>query len=177
MQASLRRRAVKMSVEKAVGEKTFSLQETLPSLPVPGLEETLRRYVASVRPLVSAEELAETKRRVAELLGGEGPRVQEALERKASRSRNWLTTLWEDEAYLKLRFPLAPFVNFGGSSQNFQAWPPTPGTQVPYSMPFLVVLDFIIISPQSNVQDTRQRTFTNHPDLTAFVGMYRDKEV
>lgn len=54
-------------------------QPEFPRLPIPLLEETLRRYVRALEGLQDAREHEATKRAVNDFLKGEGPRIQEKL--------------------------------------------------------------------------------------------------
>jgi carnitine O-acetyltransferase len=58
---------------------TFAAQDKLPKLPIPDLEDTCKRYLASLEPLQSAREYAESKRAVDSFLHNEGPDLQEKL--------------------------------------------------------------------------------------------------
>ena len=59
--------------------RTFARQGELPSLPIPPLEETCRRYLRALEGLQEPREHAETKRSVEEFLHNDGPRIQEKL--------------------------------------------------------------------------------------------------
>ncbi|MBU2580837.1 MAG: choline/carnitine O-acyltransferase [Alphaproteobacteria bacterium] len=82
--------------------KTFDLDATLPDLPVPRLEDTLARYLESVRPLVDDATFADVEAAAGELLepGSVGRLLQQALEVRAALRDNWLSGWWEDVAYL-----------------------------------------------------------------------------
>ena len=54
-------------------------QANLPKLPIPELEDTCRRYLASLRELQDTDEHEATKRAVDEFLKGDGPRIQAKL--------------------------------------------------------------------------------------------------
>uniref|UniRef100_A0A8D0DT93 Choline/carnitine acyltransferase domain-containing protein n=1 Tax=Salvator merianae TaxID=96440 RepID=A0A8D0DT93_SALMN len=81
----------------------------LPRQPLPLLAETMARYLRSLEPLVSPEELEQTEQLVAEFQApdGEGDRLQERLQRRAARMENWITDWWVQSAYLESRLPLA----------------------------------------------------------------------
>lgn len=81
---------------------TFDLDKNLKPLPVPTLAETCVRYLASVEPLVEAEDFERIKQRIAELQapGGVGEKLQAALEARAEGMDNWLLDWWADAAYL-----------------------------------------------------------------------------
>ena len=82
--------------------RTFDLDGTLPSLPVPSLEESVQHYLDSVEPLVDAPIFSDIKAAAEELLqpDGAGRKLQAALEARAERCENWLAGWWEDVAYL-----------------------------------------------------------------------------
>ena len=53
-------------VHKKVVGRMFSLQDSLPKLPVPALDATLQKYLKTVRPLVSDEDYKQTQQYVEE---------------------------------------------------------------------------------------------------------------
>lgn len=59
--------------------RTFARQGDLPQLPIPPLEETLKRYLRALEGLQDRREHEETKRAVEEFLHNDGPRAQEKL--------------------------------------------------------------------------------------------------
>lgn len=67
-------------------------QEGLPRLPVPALQQTLDRYLLTLQPIVSEEELNHTKGLVDEFRksGGVGERLQNGLQRRAKKTENWV---------------------------------------------------------------------------------------
>jgi Choline/Carnitine o-acyltransferase. len=72
--------------------RTFEHDDSLPSLPVPSLQHTLERYLDSVKPFVTEEEFAQTKKIVSEFEQGIGKTLHEKLLRRAKRERNWVCT-------------------------------------------------------------------------------------
>lgn len=58
---------------------TFAAQESLPKLPIPDLESTMKKYLSSLDPLQTAREHADSERAVAEFLRTTGPDLQEKL--------------------------------------------------------------------------------------------------
>ena len=75
-----------------------SHQAKLPRVPLPGLEETLQRYLESVRPITTPAEFAATKEHVAAFLEGDGPRLQaDLMERDAhSPHTSYVKPFWDD---------------------------------------------------------------------------------
>ncbi|RLN57935.1 hypothetical protein BBJ29_005956 [Phytophthora kernoviae] len=93
--------------------KTYELQSSLPHLPVPSLEATLEKYLRSLEPFVTEEELNKTRALVKEFgkPQGEGVALQTELFQRAQERENWLAEWWEQVAYLSDRTPNALFVN------------------------------------------------------------------
>ncbi|XP_033762348.1 peroxisomal carnitine O-octanoyltransferase-like isoform X2 [Pecten maximus] len=112
-------------------EKTFQFQSGLPSLPVPDLQNTLRKYLDSVKPHVTPEEYTRTESIVHQFGSGVGQELQQKLQNKAQNSRNWLEKWWEDMAYFEGRYPIAPLVNLGGLFPYANhCYPAKAGTQI-----------------------------------------------
>jgi carnitine O-acetyltransferase len=78
---------------------TFSLQHTLPKLPVPSLEESCALYLKSLLPIQTPEEHAKTKAIVADFLASELSKSlqQRLIDIDHSSPTNWL----EDNFWLK----------------------------------------------------------------------------
>ncbi|OWF54638.1 carnitine O-acetyltransferase-like [Mizuhopecten yessoensis] len=93
--------------------KMFSLQASLPRLPVPPLDQTLNKYLKSVRPLLSDEEFKNTEQIVQEFSKNPGPKLQTLLEHRASQEENWLSEWWMKTAYLEFRSPVTVNVSPG----------------------------------------------------------------
>ncbi|KAF9572423.1 hypothetical protein EC968_009901 [Mortierella alpina] len=89
---------------------TLSLQHTLPKLPVPTLEETLSKYIRSIEPLATSEELERSKALAKDFLkpGGLGQTLQQRLlDVERAAPDNWLDdTWWISKAYHEWREPL-----------------------------------------------------------------------
>lgn len=91
-------------------------EDSLPHLPVPSLEETGRRYLKSVHPLVSTSEFENTKKAVEAFIrpGGEGEPLQNRLLERAAnpKIKNWIAEWWNEAAYLGYRDPVIPYVSY-----------------------------------------------------------------
>ncbi|KAG0245852.1 acyltransferase ChoActase/COT/CPT [Mortierella sp. GBAus27b] len=89
---------------------TLSLQHTLPKLPVPTLEETLAKYLRSIEPLTTPEELERNKALAKDFIkpGGLGQALQQRLlDVDRAAPNNWLDdTWWISKAYHEWREPL-----------------------------------------------------------------------
>jgi carnitine O-acetyltransferase len=87
----------------------LELKSSLPRLPVLPLEDTAKRYVEYLAPLVSEDQLRYTQRLVNEFVKGEGPNLQQELVRLDQESpTSWLEGWW-DCGYLEYRVPT--FIN------------------------------------------------------------------
>lgn len=91
-------------------------QDSLPRLPVPALEDTAKRYLKSLHPLLSEIEFDHSKKAVAEFIkpGGVGDKLQEKLValREDPNTKNWIYDWWNDAAYLSYRDPVVPYVSY-----------------------------------------------------------------
>ncbi|RCI10685.1 hypothetical protein L249_5389 [Ophiocordyceps polyrhachis-furcata BCC 54312] len=91
-------------------------QDSLPRLPIPTLEETAKRYLKSLHPLLSKAEYENSQQAVADFMkpGGIGSRLQERLiaKREEPAVQNWLYEWWNEAAYLAYRDPVVPYVSY-----------------------------------------------------------------
>ena len=91
-------------------------EESLPRLPVPTLEETSKRYLKSVHPLLNEVEYENTKRAVDAFAkaGSMGHQLQKRLQarREDPKHKNWIYEWWNDAAYLSYRDPIVPYVSY-----------------------------------------------------------------
>ncbi|KAL8751671.1 MAG: hypothetical protein Q9184_005998 [Pyrenodesmia sp. 2 TL-2023] len=91
-------------------------EDSLPRLPVPTLEETAKRYLKSVQPLLKQPEFENTRRAVEEFVqpGGKGQELQKRLQahRDDPKHKNWIYEWWNDAAYLSYRDPIVPYVSY-----------------------------------------------------------------
>ena len=91
-------------------------EDSLPRLPVPTLEETSKRYLKSVHPLLNRSEYESTKKVVEAFVksGGIGEKLQKRLlaRRDDPKHKNWIYEWWNDAAYLTYRDPVVPYVSY-----------------------------------------------------------------
>ncbi|KAG0211100.1 Carnitine O-acetyltransferase mitochondrial [Mortierella sp. GBA30] len=100
-------------------------QAELPSLPIPPLEQTLARYLETVRPLTTDEEFERTVAEVEafkqEQGQGSGPgpggreldrRLREHARKCEERGTSWLAEWWDDYAYFTHRDSSTLYVNY-----------------------------------------------------------------
>ena len=69
---------------------TFAAQDKLPKLPIPDLESTCKKYLASLDPLQTAREHADSERAVDEFLRTDGPGLQEKLTQYATGKSSYI---------------------------------------------------------------------------------------
>nr|POE53388.1 putative mitochondrial carnitine o-acetyltransferase [Quercus suber] len=89
---------------------TFAAQDKLPKLPIPDLEATCKRFLASVDPLQTAREHRESQRAVETFLQGDGPVLQEKLKKYASGQSSYIEQFWYD-SYLNYDNPVVLNLN------------------------------------------------------------------
>lgn len=91
-------------------------EDSLPKLPVPTLDETAKRYLRSVHPLLSSSEYESTKKAVESFVapGSLGEVLQKRLvaKREDPSVRNWIIDWWNNDAYLGYRDPVVPYVSY-----------------------------------------------------------------
>jgi len=96
--------------------KMLRYEDSLPHLPVPGLEETAKRYLKSVHPLLTPDEFSNTSKAVEDFVkpGSIGQKLQARLVKKQQdpEVRNWIYEWWNDAAYLGYRDPVIPYVSY-----------------------------------------------------------------
>jgi len=99
----------------------FAHQARLPRLPVPTLQATLHRFMASNVPLLSASEYKTMMDKIRVFLDDaasdaagtvSGRALQMRLLRRAEQKPSWLLELWNELAYLTDRSPLPFFVSY-----------------------------------------------------------------
>lgn len=86
--------------------KIYSFQKSLPHLPLPPLNETMKRYLRSIRPLNDDESYEEIVKEVEKFQNGIGKKLQFYLTLKSWWSTNYVTDWWEKYVYLRGRSPL-----------------------------------------------------------------------
>ncbi|XP_068942217.1 peroxisomal carnitine O-octanoyltransferase [Petaurus breviceps papuanus] len=85
-------RIMENQLAKSTEERTFQYQDSLPSLPVPSLDESLKKYLESVKPFANEEEYKQTEEIVRKFQNGIGEKLHQKLLEKAKGKRNWVLT-------------------------------------------------------------------------------------
>ena len=94
---------------------TYSFQSALPRQPVPPLKETIRRYLETIRPLISQQDFEKTSADAARYLASaQARRSQALLVFKAWFAGNYVSDWWEKYVYLRSRAPLLINSNYYG---------------------------------------------------------------
>jgi len=96
--------------KKQPGGITFGAQDKLPKLPIPDLEQTVKRYLNALRPLQSSREHGDTEQAVDEFLRNDGPELQEKLQNYAQSKTSYIEQFWYD-SYLNFDNPVVLNLN------------------------------------------------------------------
>ncbi|KAK2460704.1 hypothetical protein APHAL10511_007174 [Amanita phalloides] len=90
--------------------RTFALQQMLPRLPIPPLDDTCRRYLRALECLQDEHEHTLTKAAVQDFLQTDGPRIQEKLKEYAKDRASYIEEFWY-ESYLSHSDPVVLALN------------------------------------------------------------------
>ncbi|XP_077837007.1 palmitoyl thioesterase CPT1C isoform X8 [Macaca mulatta] len=102
----------------------FSYQRSLPRQPVPSVQDTVRKYLESVRPVLSDEDFDWTAVLAQEFLRLQASLLQWYLRLKSWWASNYVSDWWEEFVYLRSRNPL--MVNSNYYMMDFLYVTPTP---------------------------------------------------
>ncbi|XP_058136605.1 palmitoyl thioesterase CPT1C isoform X2 [Dasypus novemcinctus] len=102
----------------------FSYQRSLPRQPVPPVQETVRKYLESVRPILSDEDFDWTAVLAQEFLRLQASLLQWYLWLKSWWASNYVSDWWEEFVYLRSRNSL--LVNSNYYMMDFLYVTPTP---------------------------------------------------
>nr|XP_061790273.1 carnitine O-palmitoyltransferase 2, mitochondrial-like [Nerophis lumbriciformis] len=98
-------------------------QKSLPRLPIPKLEDTIRRYLAAQQPLLDEQQFRETEKVAQDFLAGEGKRLHQELvaQDKKNKHTSYISGPWFD-MYLSAREPLVlnfnPFMSLAPDPES-----------------------------------------------------------
>ncbi|XP_006868273.1 PREDICTED: carnitine O-palmitoyltransferase 1, brain isoform isoform X2 [Chrysochloris asiatica] len=90
----------------------FSYQHSLPRQPVPSVQETVRKYLESVRPVLSDEDFNWTAVLAHEFLKLQASLLQWYLQLKSWWASNYVSDWWEEFVYLRSRNSLMVNSNY-----------------------------------------------------------------
>uniref|UniRef100_A0A8C1WI65 Carnitine O-palmitoyltransferase 1, muscle isoform n=1 Tax=Cyprinus carpio TaxID=7962 RepID=A0A8C1WI65_CYPCA len=90
----------------------YSFQASLPRLPVPSIDDTIRRYLESVRPLLDDEQYKQMETVANDFKKDPAPKFQKHLKLKSWWATNYVSDWWEEYIYLRGRDPIMVNSNF-----------------------------------------------------------------
>ncbi|XP_061628989.1 carnitine O-palmitoyltransferase 1, muscle isoform isoform X1 [Phyllopteryx taeniolatus] len=90
----------------------YSFQASLPRLPVPRVEDTIRRYLESVRPLLDDERYKQMEILANDFKESKAAQLQRYLILKSWWANNYVSDWWEEYIYLRGRGPIMVNSNF-----------------------------------------------------------------
>ncbi|XP_056133382.1 carnitine O-palmitoyltransferase 2, mitochondrial [Lampris incognitus] len=99
-------------------------QKSLPRLPIPKLEDTIRRYLAAQRPLLNDDQFSATEKQAQDFQSGDGKQLHEELvaQDKKNKHTSYISAPWFD-MYLSARESVV--LNFN----PFMSFKPDPNTE------------------------------------------------
>ncbi|XP_053368391.1 carnitine O-palmitoyltransferase 1, liver isoform isoform X1 [Clarias gariepinus] len=90
----------------------YSFQSSLPHLPVPPVNHTIKRYLESVRSLMDDEQYKRMEGLAKDFEKNLGPKLQWYLKLKAFWASNYVSDWWEEYIYLRGRGPIMVNSNY-----------------------------------------------------------------
>ncbi|KAL4233881.1 Carnitine O-palmitoyltransferase 1 [Mactra antiquata] len=91
-----------------------SYQSSLPKLVLPSVEDTMSRYLLSIKPLVDDKKYNRMSALAEDFKNGLGKKLQRYLWLKSWWSTNYVTDWWEEYVYLRGRSPIMVNSNYYG---------------------------------------------------------------
>uniref|UniRef100_A0A8D3E5V9 Carnitine O-palmitoyltransferase 1, muscle isoform n=1 Tax=Scophthalmus maximus TaxID=52904 RepID=A0A8D3E5V9_SCOMX len=90
----------------------YSFQASLPRLPVPSLDDTIQRYLDSVRPLLDSDQYDQMEILANDFKDSKAAQLQRYLMLKSWWATNYVSDWWEEYIYLRGRSPIMVNSNF-----------------------------------------------------------------
>jgi len=81
---------------------TFAAQDKLPKLPIPELEQSLKKYLIALEPLQTEREHTATENAVDDFLHNEGPELQERLKQYATGKSSYIEQFCKCDIQIQL---------------------------------------------------------------------------
>jgi len=103
--------------------RLYSYQNSLPRMNVPPLKQTVKKFLESVKPILSTEDYDKMEIEAKEFQSSLGPKLQWILQLKSWWAPNYCTDWWEKYVYLMGRDPIAINSNYYCLDQG--GWVPT----------------------------------------------------
>lgn len=114
-------------LEKTViGGPLYANQASLPSLPVPSIEDTLSRFLPTALPLVESKDEKENLLSACAGFPTEAAKLQRKLEtrRESEQVSSWLQLWWNTAGYLQFRDPISINVSYFFQLSDDETLPP-----------------------------------------------------
>ncbi|GFR62192.1 carnitine O-palmitoyltransferase 1, liver isoform [Elysia marginata] len=92
----------------------MSYQASLPKMPVPGLKQSVDRYLKSVKHLMTEDKYKEVEKLADDFRKGVGNKLQRYLILKSWWATNYVSDWWEQYVYLRGRDPIMVNSNYYG---------------------------------------------------------------
>jgi carnitine O-acetyltransferase len=89
-ESSYKRVPMESKSDKVQGGITFAGQDDLPKLPIPELEQSLKKYLHVLKPLQTRREHIETSHAVHDFLDTDGPELQDKLKKYAQGKTSYI---------------------------------------------------------------------------------------
>lgn len=102
-------------LEDVIGGTLYSKQKMLPPLPIPSLEETAGKFLATALPLAETEEEARSLIEAVEIFPSEATKLQHRLQNRKEdemKDSSWLQHWWNTIGYLQVRDPVVVNVSY-----------------------------------------------------------------
>ncbi|KAI5623826.1 carnitine O-palmitoyltransferase 1, muscle isoform, partial [Silurus asotus] len=90
----------------------YSFQGSLPRLPVPSIDDTIQRYLESVRPLLDDDRYKQMEIVANDFKKDQALKLQKYLKIKSWWANNYVSDWWEEYIYLRGRGPIMVNSNF-----------------------------------------------------------------
>uniref|UniRef100_A0A671YA61 Carnitine O-palmitoyltransferase 1, muscle isoform n=1 Tax=Sparus aurata TaxID=8175 RepID=A0A671YA61_SPAAU len=90
----------------------YSFQASLPRLPVPSVDDTIQRYLESVRPLLDTKQYNQMEILANDFKESKAAQLQRYLILKSWWATNYVSDWWEEYIYLRSRSPIMVNSNF-----------------------------------------------------------------
>lgn len=90
----------------------YSFQASLPRLPVPSVDDTIQRYLESVRPLLDSDKYNHMEILANDFKESQAAQLQRYLILKSWWAANYVSDWWEEYIYLRSRSPIMVNSNF-----------------------------------------------------------------
>ncbi|XP_032443657.1 LOW QUALITY PROTEIN: carnitine O-palmitoyltransferase 1, muscle isoform [Xiphophorus hellerii] len=90
----------------------YSFQAALPRLPVPRVNDTIEKYLESVRPLLDDKQYKQMEMLAHNFKANEASQLQRYLVLKSWWATNYVSDWWEEYIYLRSRSPIMVNSNF-----------------------------------------------------------------